>query len=194
MECENSVFEPVIGRREANGIIYLTIIFDEVFMGSWIDRLTKLNQRIILVQERAKSMLLSPGFKTDKPAIYEIAILRQEMFCAAGGDLWCKRLPHTKEITNKAASLGFNLLNPEIACISREKISQAYLAAMGIDSLVFMHKPMNSSNGQRNLFGLSRGNHYDGDYHDMLSASDYDPCGGWFPGACFVFLVSQNYL
>lgn len=191
MKCEKVVLEPIISWRELNGIVYLSIVFDEFFSESWIDRLGKLipGKKIILIQDQAKSILLSPDFKNDKPAIYEVAILKD---LARGG--FDERSLYTKEITDKALSLGLGLLDPVVTCIAREKISQADLAAMGIDSLVFMHKPISDSSGKQSLLSLHQGNHYDACYHDMLAASCCDPDGGWFPGVGFAFLVSKTYL
>ena len=191
MECENVSINSTVSWRELNGIIYLTIIFNEILKEPWIDRLGRLvpGEKIILIQERAESILLSPDFKTDKPAVYEIAILK-DLFDSA----FDSRRMSTKEIVDKALLLDFNFLDPEVACIAREKISHKDLLSMGFDSLNFVHKPINDSKGNPSLLRLSQGNHYDGCDHDMIGASDYEPCGRWLACANFAFLVSKTYL
>ena len=191
MECKSLVLDPIVSWWESNGIIHLTIIFNEVLKEPWIDRLGQPipGKKIILIQERAESILLSPDFKTDKPAVYEIAILK-DLFDSA----FDSRRLSTKEIVDKALLLGFNFLDPEVACISREKISHKDLLSIGLDSLIFVHKPINDSMGNPSLLTLNQGNHYDGAYHDMLGASDYEPCGRWLACTNFAFLVSKTYL
>lgn len=188
MESGSLNINSAVSWRELNGIIYLTIIFNEILKENWVDRLSK-SKKTILIREEVKSILLFSGFKTNKPAIYEIAVIKD----LSDGSFDRKRIS-TKEVVDNALSLGFNFLEPEIACIAVEKISYKDLLSMGIDSLTFIHQPINDSLGNPKLLAIGIGNHCDGCYHDMIYETEYEPCGGWFGGPSFSFLVSKNYL
>ena len=166
---------PACKWREENGVIRFSVTSDGTTGEAWI---TRLENKGIRVSDYTKSILRSKSFKPGKPTVYEIAVLKGELFSDD------KRI--TKNIRAKAKKRKYLAPNAEVACLIREAFSDEDLKAMGLNWLVTMHKPIKDSDGFPELLSADRGD--GGSWLDTLYDS---PDGKWVRSDGFAFVVSQ---
>ncbi|MEA3249729.1 MAG: hypothetical protein U9Q03_05250 [Patescibacteria group bacterium] len=124
-------------------------------------------------QERASFA----GLQANEGATYRIAVLLGKLFSDAG------RI--TSKIREDADRRGFTKPHPEVACLTREKLSDQELEAMGFWWLVTMHEPIKDSGGVPYLLSAYRG--VEG--RELLA--NYDrPSSRWSHGVGFAFVAS----
>lgn len=127
--------------RDENGLISFSLPATDGTTGDgWIARLTA---KGIFVGDRARSLLLSDAFEPTSGRIYQISILRGEIFKKYG------RV--TKKIRDKASSLGLSSLTMEMACLIREMFTDEEIRAMDLSWIVCMHEPIKDYSGGSKL-------------------------------------------
>jgi hypothetical protein len=104
------------------------------------------------------------------------------------GDLFNDTDRNTENIRNEASKRNLKKPNSELACLIREKFSNAELKEMGLSSIITMHEPIVDSDGGLILMAA----HKLGD--DLwLDAYDGNLSDMWYPGSGFAFVYSQDY-
>lgn len=169
------VSEPARRWSEENGVIYFPVNSDGITGEEWI---TRLEGKSFRVGDYAKSVLRSKDFKPTNGIIYEIAVLKGELFSDSD------RI--TKAIRKEAKNRKFSTPNAEVACLIREKFSDKELEAMGLYWIVAMHEPIKDSGGDPRLLGAYR----DGNGSWLSTVCD-GPGGKWDRCHGFAFVVSQ---
>jgi hypothetical protein len=168
------IIYPACKWREENGVIRFSVTSDGITGEQWI---TRLKSQGIRVSNYAKSILRSKSFRSGKPTVYKIAVLKGELFSDD------KRI--TKNIRAEAKRRKLGTPNAEVACLIREAFSDEDLKVMGLNWLVTMHKPIKDSVGNPILLDADR---YDDD--SWLGAHDDDPGDKWDHSCGFAFVVS----
>ena len=140
----------------------------------WIERLESKGHRI---SEYAKSILRSQEFKPTSDIIYEIAVLK--------GELFNDKDRVTTKIRQEAKDCQLGTPNVEIACLIREKFSNKELKEMGLYWIVIMHEPIKDSYGDPILLNVGRG-----DVGSWLNAYYDDPDTECDRDDGFAFVVS----
>lgn len=160
---------------EKDSVIRFSVASGGITGEEWIARLESKGFR---VGDYAKSVLRSKDFKPTNGIIYEIAVLKGELFSDSDRT--------TKTIRKEAKNRKLSTPNAEVACLIREKFSDKELEAMGLYWIVAMHEPIKDSDGDSILLSASRI-----DSGSWLDA-DYDSPGDeWGRGDGFAFVVSQ---
>jgi hypothetical protein len=160
---------------EKDSVIRFSVTSDGTTGEEWIARLESKGFR---VGDYAKSVLRSKDFKPTNGIIYEIAVLKGELFSDSD------RI--TKTIRKEAKNRKLSTPNAEVACLIREKFSDKELEAMGLYWIVAMHEPIKDSDGDPELLDASRSGN-----GSWLSTSYGLPDLEWFRGNGFAFVVSQ---
>ncbi len=158
---------------EKNGVIRFSVTSDGTNGEEWIARLESKGFR---VGDYVKSVLRSKDFKSTNKIIYEIAVLKGELFSDSD------RI--TRTIRKEAKERKLFIFNAEAACLIREKFSDKELEAMGLYWIVAMHEPIKDSDGVPKLLFASR----DGSW--LLTSYD-DTDDEWHRGCGFAFVVSK---
>jgi len=172
---ETAVCVPDRSWREQDGVIYFTVVSDGTTGEDWI---TRLEGKGIRLSDPAKSVLRSSDFKPTKGMIYEIAVLKGMLFNDSD------RV--TKKIRTEAEQRTLSTPNAEIACLIRDKFTDAEIEAMGLVWIVTMHDPISVSDGGPILLGADR--HGDGSW--LCTYWGYPDCE-WSRKHGFAFVVSQ---
>ena len=115
--------------REENGIIYFTVTSDGTTGAEWIARLKP--------GEYAKDLLLSKKFKPTSEITTEIAVLKGTIAPDNGSV--------ARMIREKVSELELEIPNAEIGCLISEKFTSQEIRAMGLESIVTMHEPIEYS-------------------------------------------------
>lgn len=131
---------------EKDSVIRFSVASDGTTGEQWIARLESEGLR---VGDSARSVLRSKDFKPTNGIIYEIAVLRGELFSDSD------RI--SKTIRKEAKNLKLSTPNAEIACLIREKFSDKELEAMSLYWVVAMHEPIKDSDDNPRLLNASRG-------------------------------------
>lgn len=160
---------------EKDNVIRFSVTSDGTTGEEWIARLKSKGFR---AGDYAKSVLRSKSFKPTSGVIYEIAVLKGEIFSDN------KRI--TKNIRKDAKNRKFTIPNAEVACLIREKFSDKELEAMGLYWIVTMHEAIKDSDGDPELLNAFRND--DGSW---LNSSFDSPGCKWNHGSGFAFVVSQ---
>ena len=172
-EVQISVIKP--RWTEKDGVIRFSVTSDGTTGEEWIPRLEGKSFR---VGDYAKSVLRSKDFKPTNGIIYEIAVLKGELFNDSD------RI--TKTIRKEAKNRKLFAPNAEVACLIREKFSDKELEVMGLYWIVVMHEPIKDSDGDPFLLYANRYGH-----GSWLSTSFGIPDDKWDRGSGFAFVVSQ---
>jgi len=159
---------------EKDGVIRFSVTSDGTTGEQWIERLESKGHRI---SEYAKSILRSQEFKPTSDIIYEIAVLK--------GELFNDKDRVTTKIRQEAKDCQLGTPNVEIACLIREKFSNKELKEMGLYWIVIMHEPIKDSYGDPGLLSVDRG-----DVGSWLNAYYDDPDTEWDRDDGFAFVVS----
>lgn len=138
----------------------------------WITRLEARNFRI---SGYAKQLLRSPNFKPTVGKIYQVQILK--------GELFSNENRTTQNINDEAKQRNLIIPNAETACLVRENFTDEEIQMIGLVWLVIMHKPIIDSDGDLELFRVIR----NGDGR-RLSSYHANPIGGWSRANGFVFI------
>lgn len=167
----------VIERKwtEKDGVIRFSVTSDGATGEEWI---TRLESKGFRVGDYAKSVLRSKNFEPTNGIIYEMAVLKGELFSVSD------RI--TKTIRKEAKNRKLSTPNAEVACLIREKFSNKELETMDLYWIVTMHEPIKDSVGDPLLLSASR--------HGCVSwlNADYvDPDDKWNRGRGFAFVVRQ---
>ena len=166
---------PVRTWTEKDGVIRFSVTSDGTTGEEWIARLESKGFR---VGDYAKSVLRSKDFKPTNRIIYEITVLKGELFSDSD------RI--TKTIRKEAKNRKLSTPNAEVACLIREKFSDKELEAMGLYLIVTMHEPIKDSGGFPRLLSAIRSG--SGSWLD----THYDnPDNEWLRGSGFSFVVLQ---
>lgn len=160
---------------EKDSVIRFSVTSDGTTGEEWIARLESKGFR---VGDYAKSVLRSKDFKPTNRIIYEITVLKGELFSDSD------RI--TKTIRKEAKNRKLSTPNAEVACLIREKFSDKELEAMGLYLIVTMHEPIKDSDGDPLLLRALRN-----DNGSWLGTHYGNPDNEWNRGCGFAFVVSQ---
>ena len=172
---ELSVSEPTRSWREEDGVTYFSVTSDDTTGEGWIKRLEDKGFR---VGDYAKSVLRSSDFRPTSGVTTEVVVLK--------GMLFEDNDRITKKIRAYAGERKLIAPNAEIACLIREKFTDAEIEAMGLWYIVTMHEPINDSGGGPSLLHASRYG-----VGRWLSACGGRPDDGWDRDSGFAFAVLQ---
>ncbi len=172
---EITVSQPVRAWREQDGVIYFSVTSNGLTGPEWIAHFEKKGDR---VGNCAKQSLCSAEFKPTSDITYNIAVMK--------GMIFNDKDSVTKKIRNEADCRKFAKPNAEIACLIRDKFTDAEIEAMGLIWIVTMHEPIEVSGGSLRLLGAHRG-----DGGRWLDAYYGTPGVRWGRGHGFAFVVSQ---
>lgn len=129
--------------HERDGVIYFTVTSNGTTGEQWIERFEK---RGYEVDDQAKKILSSSYFKPTNGVTTEIAVLK--------GTLFDKDNCTYKKIGEYAAKHTFAPLNVEAVCLIHEAFSLEEVKAMGLWSIIVMHKPVEMQTGFPLLLNL----------------------------------------
>ena len=174
---EITVSEPTRLWREEDGVIYFRVTSDGTTGEEWARRLEEKSFR---VGSGAESLLCSANFKPTSGVTTEVAVLKGILFGDNG------RI--TRMISAEAARRKFTTPKAEVACLIREKFTDAEIESMGLAWIVVMHKPIKDSLGGwrlllANRLGSGR----------LLGAYFDEPDRWWRLEDGFAFAVSQRW-
>jgi hypothetical protein len=161
--------------REKDGVIYFSVISDGTTGEDWIGRLERSD---FCVEDYAKQVLRSPDFEPTSGVTTEVAVLR--------GTLFEDHDRITRKIRAYAGEHKFTPLSAEIACLIREKFTDAEIGAMGLWWVVAMHEPINDSDGDPRLLSVGRSG-----TGRLLRASRGRLDNKWYCVCGFAFAMSQ---
>ena len=162
--------------REENKVIYFIVTSDGTTGEQWIARLEKQGFKL---NKWAKQMLHSKDFKPTTRVVYEVAILR--------GNLFNDGTRISQRIRWEASNRKLLTPNPEVACLIHEMFTAGEVEAMGLSCIATFHKPIQNSDGD--LMLLSTNSKGGGCF--LSSCYDFSYYS-WDPNVGFVFEVSQN--
>ena len=171
MSCVNST-DSARTWTEKDGVIRFSVISDSTTGKQWIARLESKGFRI---SDYAKSVLRSKSFKPTSGIIYEVTILR--------GELFSDNERTTRNIREEAKKRSLSTPNAEIVCLIREKFSDKELETMELYYIVTMHNSIKDSNGDPRLLDIDR--LVSGSW--LYSCYDGPGCG-WGRGRGFAFI------
>lgn len=168
---------PTRSWREEGGVIYFSVTSPlDVRTGEeWI---TRLESKGLHVDDYAKQVLRSPDFKPTNGMTTEVAVLKGRLFKDEDRTM--------KKIRAEADKRKLMKPNVELACLIREKFTDREVEQMCLlFTIIAMHEPINDSDGNSILLGMSRA--YDGG----LYACDGNP-NRWLSHILgFAFAVSK---
>lgn len=169
------VSERVQSWFELNGVIYFSVVSDGTTGWAWITRLEKDGNP---VGRFAANLLRSGKFQPTTGVLYQIAVLKGKLF----GD----SDRNTKNICKLANDHKLIVPQIEIACLIRDKFTDAEIEAMGLSDIFVMHEPYEDSEGylRRLRVNCHNGKPCLGSYCDS-------PEFCWHSNVGFAFLVSQ---
>ncbi|MFH1046781.1 MAG: hypothetical protein V1738_00620 [Patescibacteria group bacterium] len=130
---------------ERDGVICFSVTSDGT---DGEGRIARLEGKGFRMGKYAKKILRSPDFVPTCGVTYDIAVLKGELF--ADDDRT------TAKVRKEAERRGMSAPNAEVACLIREKFSDADLTAMGLTWLVTMHEPIEDSAGGSRLLDANR--------------------------------------
>lgn len=162
--------------REENNIIRFRITSNGMTGEEWIGYFKENGYN---VSDYAKSILLSSDFQPTNGIVYEMAVIK--------GDLFNDQDRTTNNIRAEAGKRKFEKPNAETACLIRKDFSDNDLKDMGLYWIIAMHEPINDSVGDPSLLGA-----YRFDVGRWLDASYGLPDRRWSCEGGFAFAVSQE--
>lgn len=172
---ELTISEPARSWIEKDGVIYLSVTSNGRTGPEWIAHFEKKGDR---VGTYGKKVLCSSDFVPTNGVTYQVAVLK--------GMLFNDKDRVTKNIRKDASQRKLNTPNAEIACLIRDKFTDAKIEAMGLWAIVAMHEPIKDSDGYPGLLNASRrgGGRW-------LLACFGEPVIQWLRENGFAFVVSQ---
>ncbi len=163
-----------LGKKIDNNIIYTSVTSNGKTGQQWIDYFTA---KGIQISDWAKDLLLSDEFVPTNGVTTELAIIKGVMFKDSERTV--------RNIRAEADKRGFTKPNPEVACLLRDKYSNAELEAMGLWYIVTMHEPIKDSVGDPDLLNVDR------DDDSWLDADCGEPDNRFHDESGFAFAISQ---
>ena len=121
---------------EKDGVIYCSVTSDGKTGPEWVAHFEK---KHACVHHVAEHLLCSSDFVPTTGITYQIAILK--------GMLWNDKTRVTRNIRSKAHRLQLVKSHAEIACLIRDKFTDAEIKAMGLFMITTMHKSIKDSDG-----------------------------------------------
>ncbi len=122
------------GWYEKDGIIYLSLTSDGTPKEELIKRL---ESKGINIEYFSQNLFSSSDLTPTNGVSYKIAILKPELFIG-------NRLTHGL-VCEEAVSRNLIALNLEASCLLSDRLSYQDISEMGLDSLDFMHEPVDSN-------------------------------------------------
>ncbi len=160
--------------EERDNVIYFSVTPDGTTGEEWIKRLKDKGSSI---GDDGEGILRSQEFRVTSGSTTQVAILR--------GALWNDGFRSVGRIRKEALYRGLITPNAEIACLIREKFTDAEIGEMGLWSILTMHEPIGGFNGIPSLLGATnRGT-------QRLDAWFNNPMDEWRASFSFAFVVSQ---
>ena len=161
---------------EKDGVIYFSVTSDGTSGEEWVKRLRGNRFRVGCY---ARHLLCSPSFVPTSDITTKVAILKSMLF--KDNDLV------KSKICAEAKRRKLSKPNAEVACLIREKFSDADIKAMGLICIVAMHESSCAMGYGPYLLDANR-------YDDgrWLGTYDVGPGNGWCHGYGFAFAVSQT--
>lgn len=172
---ELTIAEPIRPWTEKDGVIYFSVTSNGLTGHEWIAHFEKKGDRI---GDYAKQVLCSSDFVSTNGVTYQVAVLKGMSF----GDK--DRI--TTKIRTEAANRQLSKPHAEIACLIRDKFTDAEIEAMGLIWITTMHELIKLSGGDPGLLGVDR----DGRGRWLRTCCD-DPGSWWHREDGFAFVVSQ---
>lgn len=160
---------------ESDGVIYFTVTSDGKSGPEWIAHLEKKGDR---VGDYAKKLLYHRNSRFTNGVTYQVAVIK--------GMVYNDRDRTTKNIRKDADSRKLSKPNAEIACLIRDKFTDAEIVTMGIEAIIAMHEPIKDSDGYLRLLGAGRDQSV-----RWLDSYYARPDFQWSPRNGFAFVVSQ---
>ncbi len=170
-----TVSEPPRSWREEGDVIYFSVTSDGTTGESWITRLERKGVHL----EVAKQIIRNPCFTPTKGVTFQIAVLK--------GKIWSDRNRLTSTIRAEATRRGWQKPPAEVACLIREKFTDAQIEAMGLLWIITMHEPIEDSGRDPRVLGTSRF-----DSGSWLRAYNGDSGTSWYRGHGFAFVASST--
>lgn len=161
---------------EKNGIIYFSVTSDGATGEEWI---TRLESRGLKVNYSTRSILRSEYFKPTSGVTTKIAVIKGELFKLTDRS--------TKKIRSFAVKQRLNSPNIEVVCLIWEILSKKDVEAMGLKSIVVMHKPIKISIGDSVMLGICLTE----TGLSILTFCDFSSRLRWLPEVGFAFAPSQ---
>lgn len=160
------------------GVIYFSVTSDGTTGKDWIKRL---ESKGFSIGDYARRVLLSSDFVATHWKMTQVAVLKGVLFENKGRT--------TNKVRTEADKRRLSKPNPELACLIRDKFTDAEIEAMGLKCIVAMHEPINDSEGNLNLLGVKcdAGGRWFSAFFDMNG-------GEWESGTGFAFTASEVYL
>jgi hypothetical protein len=171
LQGELVVTEPGRRWREQDGMINFSVTSDGTTGRQWVERL---GDKGFGLSKWAKDVLHSSHFEPTRNVTYEVSILK--------GMLFNDDDRTTKNIRREAHVRNLIEPNAEIACLTREIVSDVDLEAMGIWWVTVMHEPIKDSAGHLRLLTVGRG-----DSGNWLRATHGRLSCGWRRARGFAF-------
>ncbi len=162
--------------HEADGVIYFSVTSDGTTGEDWISQSGRRGFRV--GKPYAEQILRSPDFQPTSGVTTGIAVLKGELFTDEN------RI--TSQIRAEAKRREWMKPNAEVACLIREKFTDAELLAMGLWGIVVMHEPIEDSDRGASLLCADRR-----DGGGWLDAVGGGPGRQWGRGCGFAFAVPQ---
>lgn len=160
---------------EKDGVITFTLPPTDGTTGEqWITRTEEKGNH---VGDYAKQLLRSKDFKPTTGKVYQVQVLKGELFSNDNRS--------TKNIRAKAKKHKLITPNAEMACLIRENFSGEELEEMGLTWLVIMHEPIKYFDCRLGLLGVRRST--DGQWFHGYCDS---PSGRWDRGSGFAFAAA----
>lgn len=159
---------------QKDGVINFSVTSDGTTGEQWI---TRLESKGFCIGDYVKGALHPKDLKPTSGVVYEIAVLKGELFSDNG------RI--TKNIRKEAKNRKLLTPNVEVACLIREKFSDKELEAMGLYWIAIMHEPIKYANSSLKLLRVRR--NYDGPWLDTSSGA---PDRRWDNNYGFAFVIS----
>ncbi len=157
--------------HEKDGVIYFSVTSDGTKGEDWKKRFK--------VGTCAEEVLCSSDFKPTSGVTTQVAVLKSSLFRTENRML--------SKIHAEAKHRKLMVPSAELACLIREKFSDAEIKAMRLWSIIVMHEPINDSEGPC-MLGMGR--QEDGRWLNAFDAGAGNK--GWSPSSGFAFAVSSS--
>lgn len=161
--------------REQKGVIYFSVTSNGMTGPEWIAHFEKKGDH---VGDYAKQLLGHRDFVPTNGVTYQVAVIK--------GMIYSDRDRTIKSIREDADNMKFSKPNAEIACLIRDKFTDAEIELMGLIWIVTMHEPIKDSDGDPSLLNASRR-----DGGRWLRTCYGRPDDPWDREDGFAFVVSQ---
>lgn len=172
---EITVTESARAWHEQDGVIYFSVTSDGKSDSEWVAHFEKKGDR---VSGYAQQLLCHRDFRPTKGVTYQVAVLK--------GMIFSDKDRVIKKIRSEADRRKWRESNAEIACLIRDKFTDAEIEAMGLIWIVTMHKSIKDSAGRPRLLDASRRG-----VGRWLSTYYDEPGSQWSRECGFAFVVSQ---